>query len=63
MSFFGWRSDAIIALKICNDELRRMHKFLYADISDIDITKTEIMDIITKLQGTMNEVVRKPNGK
>ena len=58
MSIFGWRSDAIRALKTCNDELRRMHKLLYSN-EIFDMTKTEMMDRIVILQDTMNEGVRR----
>lgn len=59
MSLFGWRTDAILALKTCNDELKRMHKLLYVKEIDFDMTKTEIMDRIVKLQDTINEGVRR----
>lgn len=60
MSLFGWRMNAIRSLKICNDELRRMHELLCAkELSDIDMTKTEVMDRIVILQDTVNEGVRK----
>jgi hypothetical protein len=60
MSLFGWRMDAIRALKMCNDELRRMHELLYSNTSlEIDMTKTEIMDRIVILQDTVNEGVRR----
>lgn len=59
MSIFGWRSDAFLALKTCNDELRRMHKLLYVKNIDFDMTKTEIIDRITILQDTLNKGVRK----
>ena len=59
MSMFGWRSDAVVALKTCNDELRRMHKLLYREKVDFDMTKTEMMDRIVILQDTMNEGVRR----
>jgi len=59
MSIFGWRSDAIRALKTCNDELRRMHELLYSNDIVFDMTKTEMMDRIVKLQDTLNEGVRR----
>ena len=59
MSIFGWRSDAVLALKACNDELRRLHTLLYKEHLDFDMTKTEVMDRIVKLQDTMNEGVRR----
>lgn len=60
MTLFGWRSDAIRALKTCNDELRRMHKLLCSEEAmNIDMTKTEMMDRIVLLQDTLNEGVRR----
>lgn len=59
MGIFGWRGDAIVALKTCNDELRRMHNLLYRENLDFDMTKTEVMDRIDVLQTTLNEGVRK----
>ena len=59
MSIFGWKSDAVMSLKYLNDELRRMHQLLDRHNIDFDMTKTEIMDRIVKLQETFNEGVRK----
>ena len=60
MTMFGWRYNAIVALKTCNDELRRMHMLLYAeDKINMDMTKTEMMDRIVILQDTLNEGVRR----
>jgi len=59
MSIFGWKADAVMALKYLNDELRRMHVLLYSHNVDFDMTKTEIMDRIVKLQETFNEGIRK----
>ena len=62
MFIFGRKdSEDIRALKTLNDELRRMYGLLYnkACNSDIDMTKTELMDRIIKLQDTLNEGVRK----
>jgi len=60
MALFGWRMDAVRALKTCNDELRRMHKLLLSETySEIDMTKTEMMDRIVILQDTINEGVRR----
>jgi len=61
MCIFGQKySEDIKALKTLNDELRRMYELLCGkDLSDIDMTKTELMDRIIKLQDTLNEGVRK----
>jgi len=59
MNMFGRRYDEIIVLKICNDELRRLHKLMDREYLDFDMTKTELMDRIVKLQDTVNEGVRK----
>lgn len=59
MSIFGWRSDAVMALKVCNDELRRLHVLLASKHLDFDMTKTELMDRIVILQDTVNEGVRR----
>lgn len=61
MGLFGRESDAARALKACNDELRRMHKLLSDDhcLIGIDVTKTELMDRIIKLQDTLNEGARR----
>jgi len=59
MGIFGWRGDAIVALKVCNDELRRMHNLLYSKEVHFDMTKGEMMDRIVILQDTVNEGVRR----
>ena len=59
MIIFGWRGDAVAALINCNKELKRMHKLLNCKNIDFDMTKTEIMDRIIKLQNTLDEGTRK----
>ena len=69
MELFGdWRQDAVDSLKVCNDELKRMHVLMRNYVADpgkwyaADITLSEVMDRIIKIQNTMLEVTRKLSG-
>ena len=65
MVIFGFgrkESDQVKALNTLNNQIRELWKFLYDEksvASNVDMTKTEVMDQIIKLQDTMNEAVRR----
>ena len=59
MRISRWRKNAgAVALKACNDELKRMHKLLYQKHLDFDMTKTEVMDRIVIIQEVVNKSLK-----